>query len=87
MDALLVQRAMFKASGADIHAVANLVHEYGMVSQIAKGDVAEVQERRGDPDWGQSMEQIERCLRLYVRGTPIRLAKRLSGYFPGRQAG
>lgn len=70
---------MFQATGADIHSVAGLVHEYGMVARLAAAHG-----RHADPafpHWARSKSQIEHCLRLYIHGNSIALAKRASGYF------
>lgn len=75
MDALLVQRAMFRANGSDLHAVANLIHEYGLAEKVLAGHGTGL-----TGEWGESRDAIEQCLRLYVAGSPIRMAKRLSGY-------
>jgi hypothetical protein len=75
MDTLLIHRAMFRASGSELHDVAGLIHEYNLTARLA--------ETHGTPDdcrWTQSRDRIEECLRLYVGGSPIRIAKRLSGY-------
>jgi hypothetical protein len=76
MDALLVHRAMFRASGSELHDVAGLIHEYNLAARLA-----ETHATPDDHRWAHSRDQIEECLRLYVGGNPIRIAKRLSGYF------
>lgn len=79
MDARLVQRAMFRATGADIHSIAGLVHEYGLVDRLAALDARGSDP--GRPTWAHTKARIEHCLRLYVVGNPISSAKRVSGYF------
>ena len=79
MDALLVQRAMFRASAPELHDVAGLVQEYDRADRLSQAAPD------NDPHWATSRDQIEECLRLYVDGSPIRIAKRLSGY-PGSTA-
>lgn len=79
MDATLVQRAMHRATGADIHMVAGLVHEYGMVDRLAAAGPHRPAGRRRST-WSRTKSQIEQCLRLYIGGNPIALAKRTSGY-------
>jgi hypothetical protein len=81
MDATLVQRAMHRATGADIHSVAGLVHEYGMVDRLAAAAAgAHRPAGRARTTWSRTKSQIEQCLRLYIGGNPLALAKRTSGY-------
>jgi hypothetical protein len=70
---------MFRATGADIHSVAGLVHEYGLIDRLAAANAPAPDPAR--PTWAVSKSRIEHCLHLYVRGNPISLAKRASGYF------
>ena len=81
MDARLVQRAMFRATGADIHSVAGLVHEYGLIDRLAAANAPAPAPDTARPSWSVTKSRIEHCLRLYVSGNPIPLAKRASGYF------
>lgn len=78
MDALLVQRAMFQASATELHDVANLVHEYRAVDRLAAMDGVGMRDT-----WVRERRQLESCLRSFIAGQPLAVAKRQTGYRTG----
>lgn len=71
MDSALVQRVMFRTTAADIHAVTGLVQEYLCADHLAHRDLPDA------PEWQQVGRELEHCLRLYLAGTPVPLARRV----------
>jgi hypothetical protein len=79
MDAFLVQRAMFVASATELHDVANLIHEYRAVERLARASGVAGMRRT----WARERRQLESCLRSFIAGQPLALAKRQTGYRTG----
>lgn len=78
MDAFLVQRAMFVATATELHDVANLIHEYRAVDRLARASGVGMRET-----WARERRQLESCLRSFIAGQPLALAKRQTGYRTG----
>lgn len=74
MDAYLVQRAMFVASVTELHDITSLIHEYRAVDCLAASMGAGISE-----SWAHERRQIESCLRSYIAGQPLAVAKRQAG--------
>jgi hypothetical protein len=79
MDAFLVQRAMFVARAAELHDVANLIHEYRAVDRLA----ATAGGAGPGGAWSHERRRIESTLRSFIAGQPLTVAKRQTGYRTG----
>jgi hypothetical protein len=76
----LIQQAMFKSTGADVHSVGQVCSVLAIYQKLGTkpGIAAEL-----GLECKQKTEVLEHCLRMYLGGLPIRRAMKAAGLADG----